>query len=121
MSDTPVSRTTPAWISWIPRAGFVPCLDSKCPYRRKPHFHEGPPQQPVAGGMDVNGDVEAMLNLRDWIENILKSNGCTITGSGMGFGGADLWFAHQGAEFFLTVKPVMKTTDGQECKSDGQP
>lgn len=62
----------------------------------------------IVGAIDVNGDVEAMFNLRDWVENILKSNACEITGTGMGFGGGDIWFKHQGAEYFLTVKPVMK-------------
>lgn len=64
-----------------------------------------PPE--IIGGLDVNGDVEAMLNLRSWMQDILKSNDCEITGTGMGYGGGDIWFKHQGAEYFLTVKPVM--------------
>ena len=68
-----------------------------------------PPTQPaLEGGLDVNGDAVAMFNLRDWMETMLKSNGCTITGAGMGFGGGDLWFTHQGAEYFLTVRPVIR-------------
>lgn len=67
-----------------------------------------PAPPPAVGGIDVNGDVEAMFNLRDWMQRILESSDCAITGSGMGFGGGDLWFTHQGAEYFLTVRPVMK-------------
>lgn len=69
---------------------------------------EAPIDSYVEGGIDVNGDVDAMFNLRDWMKNILKDKDCQITETGMGFGGADIWFKHEGAEYFLTIKPVMK-------------
>jgi hypothetical protein len=55
-----------------------------------------------------HNDVEAFFNLREWVASALKAKGAVMTGYGMGMGCADLWFNLDGAEFFLTVKPVMK-------------
>lgn len=57
---------------------------------------------------DIAGDPQAMFNLSDWIQEILKHQGAKITDTGYGFGGADVGFKHQGADFFLTVKPRFK-------------
>lgn len=57
---------------------------------------------------DQHYDIEAMFNLREWLENILKANGCELTDSGLGMGAADLGFKHQGASFGISIWPRVK-------------
>lgn len=57
---------------------------------------------------DIAGDCHAMFALSDWVQWLLKTQGAEITDTGYGFGGADIGFKHNGAQFFLTVKPRLK-------------
>lgn len=54
------------------------------------------------------GDIEALLNLREWLRKALEGNGAKSTGSGIGMGGADLWVELEGYEYFVHIKPVEK-------------
>lgn len=53
-------------------------------------------------------DIEAAFNMRDWLQSALIAKGATMTGSGMGCGGADLWFSIDGCEFFVSIKQVLR-------------
>ena len=57
---------------------------------------------------NVNGDVNSMFNLRDWLQKILEKNGCKITDSGLGFGKADLCFELDDNQYGVSIWPIMK-------------
>lgn len=69
---------------------------------------EGPPIAAIGAIDNGFGPNDIAFNMRDWVKSALEAKGAEITGAGMGFGGADLWFKVEGHEFFLTVKPVNK-------------
>lgn len=50
-------------------------------------------------------DLEAFLNIRDWMEDAIKSKGGVITDAGIGMGKADLGFELDGAPFGVQIKP----------------
>lgn len=50
-------------------------------------------------------DIEAFLNLRNWLEEAIKAAGAEVTDAGMGGGRADIGFRLDGAQFGLSVWP----------------
>lgn len=50
-------------------------------------------------------DIEAFLNLRDWVGNALSSQGAKITDAGMGFGCADIGITLEGMPYGIQIKP----------------
>lgn len=50
-------------------------------------------------------DLEALFNLRCWVEKCLTEGGAEITGTGIGFGGVDLMFDLDGFPFYIECKP----------------
>lgn len=64
-----------------------------------------------AGGVATNDyslldeDLEALFNLRSWLEKCLIEGGAEITGGGIGLGGADLTFDLDGFPFYIECKP----------------
>lgn len=51
------------------------------------------------------GDVESMLNMRNWLEEAIKAKGAKVTDAGMGMGAADLGFILEGHRFSLVIRP----------------
>ncbi len=50
-------------------------------------------------------DIEAFLNLREWVESALQAQGAKITDTGMGFGVADIGISIDGMPFSIQLKP----------------
>ena len=50
-------------------------------------------------------DVEAFLNIRDWLEKALVAAGAKITDAGVGMGQADLGFQIDGMPYGVSIKP----------------
>jgi len=50
-------------------------------------------------------DVEAFMNIRDWVQEAIEAKGGEITDSGMGAGRADLGFELEGCIFSLHIIP----------------
>lgn len=85
--------------------------------RARAHRHHWPPQKendvandntlppPPTGDLGFS-DLEAAINMRDWLKRTLEGAGAQITGSGMGFGAGDLWFKLEGHEYMASIKPV---------------
>ena len=51
-------------------------------------------------------NTHQLLAAREYIREALEKAGAEITGSGMGFGGADLDVEVNGVPFILTIKPM---------------
>ena len=57
--------------------------------------------------LDTNfGDVEALFNLRSWLETALVNHGATVTGGGMGCRAADLDIKLDGFNFVVSITPM---------------
>lgn len=50
-------------------------------------------------------DIEAFMNIRNWLKNALTTQGAEITDAGMGMGRADLGFKLEGAQFSVSIRP----------------
>ena len=50
-------------------------------------------------------DLEAFLNIRDWLEKALVDNGAIITDGGMGMGKADVGILLEEMPFSISIKP----------------
>ena len=62
---------------------------------------------PATGDLGFT-DIEAALNMRDWLQRAIEMSGAKIEGGGMGCGAGDLWFNLDGCTFFVSIKPVTK-------------
>lgn len=49
------------------------------------------------------GSTELLLSVRKWLGNALESHGAQVTGSGVGFGQADVRIVLDGREFMVSV------------------
>lgn len=57
----------------------------------------------LGGELDV---PEGVMGVRDFVKEALESAlGATITDTGGGLGGGDIWFNYEGREYFLHVEP----------------
>lgn len=69
-------------------------------------------QQQVSGVSSnyslYDDDLEALFNLRDWLQSCLEHGNAKITGGGIGFGGADLVFELDGYPFYVECRPRKK-------------
>lgn len=52
------------------------------------------------------GDVDAMLNSRDWLQKAIEARGAKIDGGGFGMGECDLDFTLEGCRFNVTLRPL---------------
>lgn len=52
-----------------------------------------------------NEDLEALLNMRDWLEDAIKAKGAQITDAGIGLGYGDIGFELEGMPFSVSIKP----------------
>jgi len=50
-------------------------------------------------------DIEAFINIRDWVEKAIEDKGGVITDGGIGMGRADIGFELNGAPFGLQIRP----------------
>lgn len=76
-------------------ADELPALDAD------PIFETDSPPN-IEGGLY---DTEELLNLRDWLEQILTENRAEITDAGIGMGYADIGFTLDGFPYQVSVKP----------------
>lgn len=60
------------------------------------------------GGINLNGDVEAMLNIRDWLKTALEKARAKVVDSGLGFGAADIGIRLDGCDFSVSIAPRVK-------------
>lgn len=58
--------------------------------------------------LDPTQDWEALLNMRNWLEEAIKAKGGKVTGGGCGMGQADLDVELEGFPYDLTIKPVIR-------------
>lgn len=54
-------------------------------------------------------DVEAALNIRDWIQKAIEAQGGKFVGEGVGLGGSDLDIEVEGCAFNIFIKPRLKS------------
>jgi len=54
-------------------------------------------------------DVEAFMNMRDWLDAALTAAGAEITDGGIGAGRADTGFILEGMPFSVSLKPRPST------------
>lgn len=52
------------------------------------------------------GDIEIMLNMRNWLSKALELSGATEEGAGMGMGRADVQIAIEGHLFNVEIRPI---------------
>jgi hypothetical protein len=50
-------------------------------------------------------DVEAFLNIRDWLEQAVKDAGAEVTDGGIGMGQADIGVSVEGMPYGISIKP----------------
>lgn len=58
------------------------------------------------------GDPETLFNSRGWLQKALEAKGARITGGGCGDGQADLDFELEGCAFNVSIRPRMRTDNG---------
>lgn len=51
-------------------------------------------------------DVEAFLNLRDWLRSVIESGGTKITGTSLGCGQASLDIELDGMPYRVSIQPL---------------
>lgn len=51
-------------------------------------------------------DVEAFLNMRDWLQKALEAHGAKRVGGGIGMGRADLDIEVDGFRYNVTIRPL---------------
>lgn len=57
-------------------------------------------------------DLEAFLNLRTWLQDLLIKAGAEITDGGMGFGWADIGFMFEGHIYDVKIRPRPTPKEG---------
>ncbi len=65
-----------------------------------------PPDSPDVKLHADFGDIETMLNMRNWLENALEQAGAKSVGAGMGMGAADVQIKLQGYLFNVQIRPI---------------
>lgn len=64
---------------------------------------------PSPFGMSLDEmDVEAFLNMREWLEKALKDAGATTEGAGIGCGQADLDIRLNGHLYNVSIRPLKR-------------
>ena len=58
-------------------------------------------------------DVEAFLNLRNWLQAAIETKGAVMEGAGIGGGEADIDFTLDGMDYNVTIKPRKKYHENQ--------
>jgi len=53
-------------------------------------------------------DVEAFLNLRNWLEKAITEKGAEMFDAGIGGGQADIGFELEGMKYRVSIKPLAK-------------
>jgi hypothetical protein len=51
-------------------------------------------------------DMEAAINMRDWLEIALAAKGGKMVGGGFGFGAADLDIELEGHRYAVSIRPI---------------
>jgi len=51
-------------------------------------------------------DVQAFLNLRNWLEDAIKAKGAKMFDAGIGCGQADIGFELEGMNYRVSIKPL---------------
>lgn len=77
--------------------------------REKVRMTEGEPLGTISAcdlGEPQIENMDRLFNLRDWLKNCLEKNGAEVTGSGIGFGEADVSIKLDGMNFWVTIKPT---------------
>ena len=59
------------------------------------------------GGL-ASMDVEAFLNMRDWLQSAIEAKGAKMDGAGIGCGQADISFALDGCRYSVSIRPLPK-------------
>ncbi len=54
------------------------------------------------------GDIEAMLNIRTWLEDAVTKAGAKVTGDGCGMGQSDVDISLEGFTYYISIKPAIK-------------
>jgi len=68
-----------------------------------PVFGFGTPE----GGL-ATMDVDAFLNMRDWLQAACEAKGARFTGGGIGCGVADIDIELDGHHYNITIKPLRR-------------
>ena len=55
-------------------------------------------------------DIEAFLNLRDWLTSAVEARGATVTGGGVGCGQANIDIKLDGYRFDISIRPQRRNT-----------
>lgn len=56
-------------------------------------------------------DIEAFLNMRNWLEDAVTAKGARVTDAGIGMGAADLGIELDGWGYSLSIRPRPKPVD----------
>ena len=51
-------------------------------------------------------DMEAAINMRDWLDRACEAQGAKRLGSGIGFGQADIDIELEGCRFSVSIRPL---------------
>lgn len=54
----------------------------------------------------VEVDVEAFLNMRNWLEAAVEAKGARMTGGGIGCGQADIDIVLEGHHYNISIRPM---------------
>lgn len=59
------------------------------------------------GGL-ASMDVEAFLNMRDWLQRACEAKGAKMTGGGIGCGQADIDIELEGCHYNISIRPLRR-------------
>lgn len=65
-------------------------------------------------------DLEAFMNLRDWVQKALEDAGGEIIDSGMGAGKADLGLQLEGYDYSISMRPRTRSKQCHICHGSGK-
>jgi hypothetical protein len=61
---------------------------------------------PKFGSDLLSMDVEAFLNMRDWLQAAIEAKGAKVDGAGIGCGQADVSFVLDGHRYSVSIQPL---------------
>jgi hypothetical protein len=73
---------------------------------------EGTTELPPVAGLGLAGiepgDIEAFLNMRDWLQGACEAKGAKMTGGGIGCGQSDIDIELEGQHYNISIKPLRR-------------
>ena len=63
---------------------------------------------PPGSGIAGISDIEAVLNMREWLQKAVEARGARVDGAGIGGGQADIDVVLEGHRYNISIRPLSR-------------